>query len=258
MDRSPIKEIVETRSDDQLHWTLDRPERANALTPTMLNWVESRAKQLDGELVLLSSPHARFFSAGFDLRALEAGVQALPDHGELSATQFPDAALVACTRALSQAHACLVAIVDAPAVGAAVELLSYFDYIFITARASFRIPAGELGLLYHSAGLTQIQHRFGDQAAFDMLVCGEVISAQRMALQPRFSYFEDTTQLQKKLGPWCNQLLQSAPHARGPHCAHLRGPAQAIDPQKAGAYHAARAQAYRRPELAAALAKKTR
>lgn len=251
MQHEPIRE---TRTEQgHLSWVLDRPESANALSLPMLAWIQARAQALQGELVILSSPHPRFFSAGFDLRTLAksvADLQACPQG------PHPDDPLAACTQALAGAHGCLAAVVDAPVLGAAVELLAYFDQIFITPNASFQIPARKLGLLYHAAGIEQIRHRFGDRASFDMLVMGEKVGSRSLADLPRFSFCPQPSLLATQLRDWSERLLEQSPQTLGQHCARLRvpGPGSA---EALGAYHAQRDQAYRRPELARLLAKKT-
>lgn len=246
---------IEERAEGRvLYWRLNRPERANALTPEMLGWIEERAQSLDGQLVLLSSGHPRCFSAGFDLKALAARVHAL-NEDESPDAELPDHPLAACTQALLRAKACLVALVDAPVVGAGVELLAHFDYLFLTPKASFRIPARRLGVLYHAAGVAQLRHRFGDQALFEMLVQGSTVPAQSLAHRPRFVLQDDRHSLQEALQRWQADLLEQSPRTLGEHCALLRGPGLNLSPQELRAYDAARAQAYRDPALCQAIDK---
>lgn len=249
------RNLIEERSEGRiLYWTLHRPERANALTPEMLAWMESRAQSLDGELVLLSSSQTRCFSAGFDLQALATRVRALnANRGPVVA--LPDDPLASCTRALLRAKACLVGLVDAPVIGAGVELLSHFDYLHLTPKASFRIPARRLGVLYHAAGLAQLRHRFGDAALFEMLVQGGTVSAESLAQRPRFSLHKDRPSLDESLKTWKTQLLDQSAQTLGRHCALLRGPDFDLSPEERSAYDAARAQAYRDPALEQAIDK---
>lgn len=237
-------------------WILDRPHRANALSPAMLAWIAKRCETLQGEVICLSSPHPRFFSAGFDLNCLAEAIQALPDTPSPDEVH-PDQALASCTQALRRACAALIAVVDAPVVGAAVELLAHFDQVFLTPRASFKIPARRLGIPYHAAGIAQLRHRLGEQNTFELLVLGQALNAQRLAQLPRFQVHDDLAAAQAARQAFTEQMQEQTPLTLGLHCARLRGPV--VEPQgpELGAYHAARSQAYRRPALKKLLAGKT-
>lgn len=240
--------IRETRSQHALRWTIDRPQCANALSPEMLKWIETRAKALAGEVVLIDSAHPRSFSAGFDLNCLQASIATLAS-GELDEKDLPDAPLASCTRALADAQGCLVAIVDGAAVGAAVELLAHCDYLFFTQRSLIRIPAREHGLVYHRAGIEQIQHRFGDKAAFELLALGNTLSAAELEGGTRTQVFPDRQALQTALTPWLKTLKAQDPACLGAHCAALRCPPYRSTPHESGAHHAARLTAYRRAKV---------
>lgn len=240
--------IRETRSPNTLRWTIDRPQCANALNPEMLKWIEERAKALSGEVVILDSAHPRSFSAGFDLNHLQASIAALPE-GKLREEELPDAALSSCTRAMAGAHGCLLAVVDGAAVGAAVELLAHCDYLFFTQRSLLRIPAREHGLVYHRAGLAQIQHRLGDRAAFELLTLGNTVNASELETRPRVQVFPDRSALEESMNPWLKKLQAQDAACLGAHCAALRCPPFRTPAADSGAYHAARLSAYRRARV---------
>lgn len=248
--------IQESPSGDHcLNWVLDRPERANALNPATLTWIARRCATLDGEVICLSSPHPRFFSAGFDLGHLAQAIQALPAAASPDETH-PDATLTACTQALKTACAALIAIVDAPAIGAAVELLAHFDQVFLTPRASFKLPARTLGIPYHAAGIAQLRHRLGDQNTFELLVMGQTLSPERLGELPRFHLCDDLASAQAARLAMTRVLQDQAPSTLGLHCARLRGTKVEPAGPEIGAYHAKRSQAYRHPALKELLANK--
>lgn len=248
--------IRETQSGKHCYeWILDRPSRANALSPEILAWMTQRCATLEGEVICLSSPHPRFFSSGFDLGCLAEAVENMPAAASPGETH-PDAPLTACTEALRSACAALIAVVDAPAVGAAVELLAHFDQVFLTPRASFKIPARTLGIPYHAGGIAQLRHRLGDANTFELLVQGQSLGPKRLARLPRFQLHDDLAQAQTARLAFTQNLQAQDPLCLGLHCARLRGPQ--VEPQgsEIGAYHARRSQAYRRPALKELLAKK--
>ena len=48
--------LHETRRDGVLWWTLDQPQRRNAVGPDALRWIAQRCATLNGEVVVLTSP----------------------------------------------------------------------------------------------------------------------------------------------------------------------------------------------------------
>lgn len=152
-------------------WTLDLPERKNALTRDALKFIAERSRSLRGQIVLLEGAGQEAFCAGFDLSAL----QGPPAKGP--AAPLPDAALVEATSAMRGADATFVAAIGGYAIGAGVELACACDVRIAHRKVWFQVPAARLGVVYHAAGLANLRAVFGAAGATRLLLLGERLTA---------------------------------------------------------------------------------
>lgn len=151
-----------------VEWRIDRPQRRNAVAPTDLDWITQQAATCDGEVVVLTGTGDAAFCAGFDLKALAESTE-----------PTPDLSLLRATAAMADARAVFVASIVGPAVGAGVELAAACDFRVAHTEASFRIPAGRLGVVYHADGLARLHAVFGGALTRRMLLAGEKVSAEQ-------------------------------------------------------------------------------
>lgn len=163
-------------------WWLCNAARRNAVSPAALRWIAARAPELAGEIVVLrgadggpssSPPTPRAFCAGFDLTALGGMPPA-----QLDASELPDASLIAATTAMHRADATFVAALEGYAIGAGVELCCACDLRVCVRGAYFAVPAAELGVVYHAAGLVCMRAAFGPAGARRLLLLGERLSSE--------------------------------------------------------------------------------
>jgi enoyl-CoA hydratase/carnithine racemase len=158
-----------TRDDSALAWTLDHPARRNAITPDALRFLADRCARLRGETVVLGATGPGF-CAGFDLSALEAAVRASTD-------ALPDATLIAAVDAMQCADATFVAALHGYVIGAGVELSTACDLRLASDDTTFRVPAAELGVVYHAVGLARLRAAFGPAGARRLVLLGERLDA---------------------------------------------------------------------------------
>jgi len=151
-----------------LRWLLDKPARRNAIDPAMFAWITRRCASLSGEVVILRGAGEQAFTAGFDLKSL----------AERSASQPapPDDVLIAATTAMLAADATFIAALNGYVIGAGVELIASCDLRVACERASLRVPAGKLGVVYHAAGLARIHAAFGPTVARRLFLAGETVA----------------------------------------------------------------------------------
>lgn len=152
--------------------TIDRPERANALTTAMLQTI---AAAVDGAAaaglgaIVLTGAGGRF-SAGVDLEELTGTVADLA----------VDEAIGQTADAIAASPLVTVAAVDGAAFGAAVELARTCDLVVASRRARFAIPAVRLGLLYRPQAIARLHRRIGGAAA-RVVMLGEELDASLAA-----------------------------------------------------------------------------
>lgn len=152
--------------------TMDRPP-ANALS---LDLIQALADDLarfgeeaDAPAVILTGAGERFFSAGGDIREItikaEAAIPRMRAFHRLLITL--------------EGYRCpLLCAVNGYAVGGALELALFADYVVASDSARFGFPEINHGLLPAAKGMRQAMNRLGRRAAERLLYSGELVSAQ--------------------------------------------------------------------------------
>ena len=148
---------------------INRPAKRNALTrealgrlPVMLAEAVTAGA---AAVVLAGAPDC--FSAGIDLDEVE-GTGADAEVDDL----IEDA-----VDAIRELPVPVIAAVEGPCVGAAVELVAACDVRAVGAGAFFMVPATSLGLLYRPAGIARLTAELGRQSIARLLVLGDRIAA---------------------------------------------------------------------------------
>ena len=89
------------------------------------------------------------------------------------------AEVVRFVRALPTVAKPVIAGVDGPAVGIGTTLLLHCDLVYATPGASFATPFLDLGLVPEAGSSLLMPGRMGRARAFEMLVLGEIFTAER-------------------------------------------------------------------------------
>jgi len=223
-----------------LRWTLSNPRKRNALSPDMLAWLERRAGELRGEVVLLTGEGEASFCAGFDL-------DALPEHNVLTDTATaPDAPLFTATAALRQADATLIAVLHGPVFGAGVELACSCDLRLAAQGTRFVIPAARLGVVYHPEGLALLHRCFGPALTSRLLLLGDSIDAHEALRAGCLHAVHPAEALDTAAMTAAERLRSGAPRSLRAHRDRLRAltTGRGFTAEMQAAYEAARRSAY--------------
>ena len=152
---------------------IDRPDRANSID---LETGEALAATFDEiehddetRAVVLTGAGERVFSAGMDLKAVEAG-QADAINGVsggfagLVRRDFPKP---------------VVAAVNGAAMGGGFEIVLACDLVVAAANAKFGLPEVTAGLMAASGGAVRLPQRLSWPIAMELLLLGDPVDAQR-------------------------------------------------------------------------------
>ncbi|SFE33631.1 enoyl-CoA hydratase/isomerase family protein [Blastococcus tunisiensis] len=171
------EELVVERRGRVLELTINRPDRRNALTPSLIGALTGAltAGAADPEVraVLLTGQGRKAFCAGFDLGhfddagAAPGGERDLVDGlaTTLRAQPLP-----------------VIAAVNGAAVGAGCDLAIACDLRIGHPGTRFGMPTAKLGFLYGTRGIERLLHTVGLPLAKEMLLTGSLLPAPR-ALQ---------------------------------------------------------------------------
>jgi enoyl-CoA hydratase len=152
------------RDADSLIVTIDRPDKAGALTPDMLTALADIAEGARDAKLLILTGTGRVFSAGADLDAARAGLATDPVWERLSG------AIAAC-RGLT------IAALNGTAAGGALGMVLACDLRIAVAGARFFYPVMKLGFLPQRSDPVRLARLVGPARAKMILMAGQKIDA---------------------------------------------------------------------------------
>jgi len=193
--------------------TLNRPETLNSWNQKMRDELRDAMRELvadDSLRVLVITGSGRAFSAGEDVR----GMQGLADIGtrgfrrvargihnvfdEIEAIEVP-----------------VIAAINGVAAGGGMELALSCDFRFAADTAKMGFPENNVGLIPGSGGCSRLVKLVGLARAKQLVMSGEMITAQR-ALDIRLvEEVLPAEQLIPRAMAWAKQLAAKAPQALG-------------------------------------------
>lgn len=152
--------------------TLNRPEKRNALDLTLRGAIADAIRTLgsdDGIRVLVITGGDSVFAAGADLNLLvDKNSEAV---AEIDLGQYW-APVIACPKPI-------IAAVNGFALGAGCELAMMCDVIVADSKARFGQPEARVGIMPGAGGTQRLIRAVGKPVASLMLMCGELLSAER-------------------------------------------------------------------------------
>ncbi|WP_162846105.1 enoyl-CoA hydratase/isomerase family protein [Seongchinamella sediminis] len=176
-----MSDLIRIERDDKLlTLVLNRPERKNALSIALL---EAFCKALYEEVTVqtvavIICGEGGCFSAGADLSDLNGTLDDLA----------VDDAVAAAVQAINDTPVPVIAAIDGPCVGAAVDFCLACDVRVASAGAFIQIPAARLGLLYNPAAVARVARSVAPDILFRLLVLGERFLAEEAARVGLLSY----------------------------------------------------------------------
>jgi enoyl-CoA hydratase/carnithine racemase len=148
---------------------LNRPERRNALSLNLLaelSDILSSEVREDTTAVIITGAGGTF-SAGADFADLTGTVKDLE----------MDDAIEKVTRSILELPVPVIAAIDGPCMGGAVDLALSCDHRIASRHAIFQVPAARLGLLYNPDAVLRMHRRIGRDAVVRILILGERLDA---------------------------------------------------------------------------------
>jgi enoyl-CoA hydratase/carnithine racemase len=162
-------DLREHKRDGVLEITFDNPGRRNALSLELLAALIERLAAARSEdwrgIVLRGAGEA--FSGGVDLADLRGTLDDLA----------VDDAIEKVVAAIGDLPIPVIAAVEGPCIGGALDLALACDGIVAGADAFFAIPATRLGLLYNPTAICRMHRRVGGAALRRVLLLGERLDA---------------------------------------------------------------------------------
>ena len=146
--------------------TLDRPDKANALTQEMLEQLRDAVRAASGQNALILTGAGKVFSAGADLDAAKAGLATSPIWEEVSGA-------IATFEGLS------VVALNGTVAGGAFGMVLACDLRIAVPSAKFFYPVMKLGFLPQPSDPVRLRELASPQAAKRILMAGEKLTADQ-------------------------------------------------------------------------------
>ena len=193
-----------TQNGSILEIVLDRP-KANAIdAPTSRAMGRAFAAFRDDpglRVAILTGAGEKFFSAGWDLKAVAEGEAYFDDFGEggfAGFTELPD---------LLKPVICAI---NGMAVGAGFEMLLRSDFIIAAEHARFMMPEVRIGVA-PDVGSIMLPKLLPRQKAFEILMTGRQFTAHELAYWGLINEVVPADQLMARARALAQDLLRAAP-----------------------------------------------
>jgi enoyl-CoA hydratase/carnithine racemase len=182
--------------------TLNRPEAFNALSEGLMAALRGELDALaqDNSLrVVVLAAAGKAFCAGHDLREMRAQ----PSHDYYLALFKQCAKLM---MSIQKLPVPVIARVQGIATAAGCQLVAMCDLAVASSNARFAVSGVNLGLFCSTPGVA-LARNLGRKAAFEMLVTGEFISAQKALEQGLINRVAEPEQLDAELARLVDSIL---------------------------------------------------
>lgn len=192
------------RNGQILEITLDRP-KVNAIdAPSSREMGRLFADFRDDpglSVAILTGAGDRFFSAGWDLKAVAAGEEYFGDFGEGGFGGFAE------LKGLLKPVICAV---NGMAVGAGFEMLLRADFVIAAEHASFMLPEVRIGVAPDIASI-MLPKLLPRQKALEILMTGRQYGAQELTSYGLVNEVVPVEQLMERARGFAQELLRAAP-----------------------------------------------
>jgi len=193
-----------TRNGQIFEIVLDKP-KANAIDTKLSRdmgrvFAEFRDDP-DLRVAILTGAGEKFFSAGWDLKAVTEGDEYFDDYGEGGFAGFTE---------LPGLLKPVICAVNGMAVGAGFEMLLRADFIIAAEHATFSMPEVRIGVA-PDVGSIMLPKLLPRQKALEILMTGCQISAHELAHLGLVNEVVLADQLMEKARAFAQELLRAAP-----------------------------------------------
>lgn len=197
-------------SDGVLTYTLDRADKRNALSASMIGGLAellARAELEAAVRVVVIRGEGRDFCAGADLAELLASAERPIDENERDALHLGEVFL-----AIRRLPKPVVAVVQGRALAGGAGLATACDLVLASRSARFGYPEIERGFV-PAMVLTMLRRSVGEKRAFELVATGRVVAADEALEMGLISRVIDDEQLDAAASQAIGELASRSPTA---------------------------------------------
>ncbi|MFL5844868.1 MAG: enoyl-CoA hydratase/isomerase family protein [Solirubrobacteraceae bacterium] len=216
------------RREERAIVTLDDPAKRNVLSAGLCLQLQSALQELTADpalrtIVLTGADPA--FSAGGDLRMMQAGVASLDGEGGEGSTlmwRWIRRQFGGIVRQIAGADQTMVCALNGAAAGVGLAFALACDVILASDRATLVPAFGRIGLIPEVGTSWLLTRRLGHQRAFEFYVSGEHVDAETAHAWGLVNAVVPHADLPAATDAWCDRLAALPPYAPAMAKALLR------------------------------------
>ncbi len=226
-----VQHVEVSRSGHVLVVTLNKP-KVNAIDQAMSRELGAAFALLrddpDLRVAILTAAGERIFSAGWDLKALDAGDTKLNNWWEDG--DYGDGGFAGLTENWTLKKP-VIAAVNGLAIGGGFELAMACDLLIAAEHVEFSLPEMPLGMIPDAGAIQRLPRRIPYNIAMEMLLLGRRMPAAEAQRYGLVNKVVPMDQLMTAARAWADQLAEAAPLAlqtvkevlRAIECVPLQG-----------------------------------
>ena len=212
--KPPEMETITIEVEDGIAWMyFDRPEKLNAMSPTMFEELRPSAEYIRDDpdvKVAVMTGRGRAFSAGIDLSALDNYQNSDPHEFRVIVRKIQ-----ANFRAFELIEKPIIAMVNGHALGAGTEIALACDMILAAPEATFGLLEVKIGLVVDLGGNQRLPRTVGFHRAKELIMTGKKISAEEAERIGLVNAVYPLDELRKKTVELANHFKSLSPVAVG-------------------------------------------
>jgi enoyl-CoA hydratase/carnithine racemase len=187
---------------------LNRPDKRNALSPSLLAELLEAAEAVDGNpdcrAIVITGIGEKAFSAGFDISEIKSSGGNAPPGSE-------SVILEEAFARLRKLRTPTIAMINGVVMGAACDLITNCDFRIAVDDAKFAITPAKIGVVYPWEGMLRFVNLIGLANAKEMFMTGKVIPADRALQFGLVNKLVPRNQLWTETLAFAKDLIEGAP-----------------------------------------------
>ncbi len=189
--------------------TLNRPEKRNLVTPTMLLKIHDQLKRLADEgkvrCVIIRGAGDKAFSSGYDIAAIGENDMMRDYEGE-----HP---LIVAGNSIENFPYPVIAMINGHAFGAGLELAVTCDYSVCVENAKLGMPPAKLGVIYTYSGIRKFLNLIDIGHTKELFLIGNPIDATKASGIGLVNEVKDPSEIEEYTYSLANEIASNAPLA---------------------------------------------
>ena len=207
---------VLVQDEGHVRWIiLNRPERMNAITGTMLAELNDALKAADDDTnvrVVLLTGEGRAFCSGLDLKQAASG-EGIGGAGLASAGVRHLSTREICTVTLQRMETPVIGVINGAAAGYGLDLALGCDMRLMSDKAVLMPGFVKMGVIPESGGTWYLPRLLGWAKACEITMLGETLSAERALGYGLVNKIVNADELRGVAMAWAKQIADNAPLA---------------------------------------------